>query len=101
MSNVKAGELARIVNCDIQENNDRFVTVVELHHEFSWANNKLVWLVESSSLLRTSDGRLMNRGVIADANLRPIRDQPGEDESFRWTGKPKDLTAPVPQKVTA
>lgn len=93
MSNVKAGELARIVNCDIQENNDRFVTVIELHHELSWANNKVVWVVESSSLLRTSDGRLMNRGVISDANLRPIRN-PGEDAK-------DEMLRPLPQKVTA
>lgn len=101
MSNVRAGDLAYIVNCDIPENNDRFVTVKEISHEWSLANNTLVWLVEASSPLMTSNTGLKTRGVIRDANLRPIRDQPGSDETLEWAGKPKDLTAPVPQKVTA
>ena len=31
----------------------------------------------------------MTEGNIADARLRPIRDQPGDDETLAWTGLPQ------------
>lgn len=31
--------------------------------------------------------------ALRDSNLRPIRDQDGEDETLTWAGKPEQVTA--------
>ena len=31
------------------------------------------------------------RAICIDANLRPIRDQPGDDETLTWAGKPEKV----------
>ena len=42
-----------------------------------------------------------NLKTLADANLRPIRDNDGKDETLTWAGKPEQITAedPVPPSV--
>ena len=54
----------------------------------------VMWIVECAGGLafQDSSGR---RGVLKarpfrDADLRPIRDQPGEDETLNWVGLPQD-----------
>lgn len=32
--------------------------------------------------------------MIADSCLRPIRDQPGDDETLAWAGRPGEIKAP-------
>lgn len=51
------------------------------------------WVVESAGAPVRADTELGSRmaryGVGADAGLRPIRDQDGEDETLSWKEKPK------------
>jgi hypothetical protein len=36
---------------------------------------------------------LMDHHHILDSALRPIRNEPGEDESLTWAGRPQEVTA--------
>lgn len=51
------------------------------------------WFIDfcsGAALVPLLDGgtRLAKTGIIRDENLRPIRDQPGDDEALTWTGLP-------------
>jgi hypothetical protein len=46
---------------------------------------------EIDSWIRAWDGTLKRE--VFDKNLRPIRDNDGEDESLSWAGKPEGITA--------
>ena len=49
------------------------------------------WIVRGHSVpTRTGDGVLshVTERAVCDCHLRPIRDQPGEDETLAWAGKP-------------
>jgi len=52
------------------------------------------WWVESGSLLSTTRGPRFST-AFPDEWLRPIRDQPGADETLTWAGLPQ------PSKETA
>lgn len=56
------------------------------------ASTPLPWLV-AEGVFKGHVFHLKER-VIPDSVLRPIRDQPGEDEMLRIAGKPKDLAMP-------
>lgn len=56
------------------------------------ASKKATWAVQGHSLpVRTYGGKFFfaTERSVPDENLRPIRDQPGEDETLRWVGTPK------------
>lgn len=89
--NCKPGDLAYIVNCSIQENNDHFVTVVRLDELLTKQCCQPIWRVQSASLVRNAGGELVTAGTIQDCKLRPIRGNLGPEEFT-------DL-APVPRKV--
>ena len=59
-----------------------------------WPDDKFtvefMWQVDKQ--LARMDGRTTD--MIADSCLRPIRDQPGDDETLAWAGKPKEIEAP-------
>jgi len=40
-------------------------------------------------------------GAVPDAWLRPIRDQPGEDETLTWAGRPNELPVQIIEKESA
>jgi hypothetical protein len=48
---------------------------------------------ETDTMMFGSDGR--RDCFVADRNLRPIRDNPGEDEMLRIAGKPNETPAEV------
>lgn len=80
--NCKVGDLAVIVRAVLPENVGMFVTVVR--GEFETESGQWIWLCESQ---RPSPGayngiRAPNLDVLAwsyDSDLRPIRDQPGNE----------------------
>ena len=114
MSNVKAGDLAYIVNSRHRENNLRFVQVLRpasdgemfvsadgVHTLRTNTNGLVGWVVEASTPLIWSSTvtRIpleFARRPICDAALRPIRpqDDDAQDESKAWL-------PPVPTKEIA
>jgi len=85
--NCKVGDLAVVIN---GENAGRIVKVVlPSKRQANW------WLVDvigSEGVGFDLDGNRAksNIGHIADKRLRPIRDQPGDDETLAWAGLPHD-----------
>ena len=73
-----AGNEGRIVTCL------RLASEKEVKETSFRSNLEPVWIIDSS--LRSSCGRSMSMAI--DAWLRPIRDQPGEDETLTWAGFP-------------
>lgn len=55
--------------------------------------DEFLWFVESESNLHTMtvSGKAITfkYGPFADKNLRPLRDNDGEDETLTWAGKPR------------
>ncbi len=92
--NCRPGDLARIVNSEAG-NNDKIVLCVRfaglVPFGFIGARPKILagWVIDRE--LRGGDGRYSN--VVEDCKLRPIRDNPGEDETLTWAGKPADVPA--------
>lgn len=104
MSNVKAGDLAIVVNAAITtEMIGHIVTVVRQavqNDKTPWGGdirftgNGITCICESASgsiPWRTTGGRLLNVQwrAIHDGCLKPLRDNPGEDETLQWAGHPK------------
>lgn len=102
--NCKPGDLARIVGLRdmLATVNDRFVRLKNLPPALD--ANLWVWqLEEKVSFALPSDclykGFLLRKGWIVsfdslpDDYLRPIRDQPGEDETLQWLPVPDEVTA--------
>lgn len=52
----------------------------EMEFSFRYRDGKPAWDVEPDLL--------GNNTAVYDEALRPIRDQPGEDETITWAGKP-------------
>lgn len=92
--NCKPGDLAVIVRCRAQENLGRYVSVVD------------AGALPGSWLVRSAGGPLMGAPLgnqrfftpcaelnAWDSDLRPIRDNDGEDEILRIAGLPQEVTA--------
>ena len=108
--NCKPGDLAVVRSgCRTPGISGRIVTVVRQvaygetflntkGKAMAWRHQCDGWVIESSYPLPwkvgNSDevGQFNQRG-IADAILRPIRDQPGDDETLTWAGKPQEVKA--------
>lgn len=53
-----------------------------------------VWVCEIKTPMVDANGiEWSGEVLISDKNLRPIRDQDGEDETLQWAGKPEGVTA--------
>lgn len=96
--NCKPGDLAVIIALG-SPNYGRFVTVKELYDGRPSATGRpyasdgqLSWIVEGRGSLVIPFGRLAGTlvpwHVVNDRDLRPIRDNDGEDETLIWVGKP-------------
>lgn len=82
----KAGDLAVIVDCVPASNIGKIVRVISPAPPF---RGDPVWYVECSGLVSTLGAGEANVGAgeaneVTDECLRPIRDQPGQDETLTW-----------------
>lgn len=110
--NCKPGDLAYIkTTIRTPENIGRFVEVIrpatpgeifatECGHQIKYSGQKgseFCWVVTSTSPLncRVPDGRIFRLVflIAQDNQLRPIRDQPGEDETLQWADVPRKVEA--------
>ena len=107
--NCKQGELAFIVKARDIRNIGKIVKILRpaIPNEEFLSTSKILlrwtgecsgaWVVHSDSpllwLLDDGDTLMFNDRVFYDAYLRPLRDNPGQDETLTW--------APVPKKVEA
>lgn len=83
--NCRSGDLA--VTFGAPMDNGLIVNVIE-RAGFHSAIGEL-WMVESiGSDFHVEPGRLSKKACWPDRLLRPIRDQPGDDEALAWAGKP-------------
>lgn len=83
--NCKPGDLAVIVNATSQKRHiGKIVRVLE-RHEYAGQ-----WGWKTTPELLMHDGRWI---AWLDENLRPIRDNDGEDETLQWAGKPEGVAA--------
>lgn len=99
--NCKPGDLAVIVRSEAG-NEGKFVTCLRLVDR--------LWIRRDGSDFRAPswevDVELGGWGgdwtsYVPDSSLRPIRGQPGDDETLAWAGKPNELPADVIREVTA
>ncbi|MBI2725418.1 MAG: hypothetical protein HYX42_04130 [Polaromonas sp.] len=96
--NCKPGDLAIVVGLG-PNNNGRIVEVVRhavsgetvAGFIFLAKGPPPFWLIKTTGTLLQWDGDSVTERVINDRFLRPIRDQPGQDETLTW--------APVPGKL--
>jgi hypothetical protein len=89
--NCKPGDLALIVKSLWPENLGKLVEVVELEHSDVWVIRHFTDFVGVIyGKVRTF--RAGGESTHTDEGLRPIRDNPGQDETLSW--------CPVPTKET-
>ena len=93
-TNCQQGDLSIITRSEAG-NRDKIVTCVKaigpmrvLHMDDNFTV-EFIWEVDRD--LPRVDGRMTR--LIADSCLRPIRDQPGEDEVLRRIGRPSEIDA--------
>jgi hypothetical protein len=88
--NCKPGDLAVVVKSHAG-NEGKIVRCVEYTGLNFWPFIGVdhSWRIDSS--LRSYAGTYGND--IADSQLRPIRDNDGEDETLTWAGKPESINA--------
>lgn len=84
--NCKAGDLALIVRSNLG-NAGMFVTCVEIDDFLSAVLMRPIWVIDKEISLLNGEPSAR----ISDCNLRPIRDQPGNESWFR--AAPKSLPA--------
>ena len=94
-TNCKQGELARIVRSQAG-NRDKIVQCVRaigpkrvLHADDTFTV-EFLWEIDRD--LPNIAGQMQR--VMADSDLRPIKDQPGDDETFTIAGRPHDIVVP-------
>src|ERR1700740_2251704 len=91
--NCKQGELA-VVKCQQSEAYGRMVEVCELlgTHPRSIDPSPHWWVKPCgwTPAVEWVELDKLGRFLFPDSRLRPIRDQPGEDETLRIAGKPVD-----------
>ena len=83
--NCKQGDIAVIVR-SLAGNEGRLVICVELCQRPTWLHKTLpgpTWRID-----RFLDGILFPTNIASDSQLRPLRDDEGEDEMLRITGRP-------------
>lgn len=91
--NCKQGDLAIIVNSRNSKNIGKIVTCLELDlsthtpYGYRWLDSPR-WKVGIKII--SNLGHLIDS--VADCNLRPLRDNDGEDEMIRIAGKPEKAT---------
>lgn len=94
--NCKPGDLAYIVAPYARHGRGYFVTVERPARytetlngtNFYSANQPGAGWVCTGSVPANDRGVMYTRLVVSDRCLRPIRDQPGEDETIKWAGLP-------------
>jgi len=102
--NCKQGDLAVTVALSHQigetakRNSGRLVEVVRFvgRHEFGCGRVEVdVWSCEllGGPVVAANGVSWRGRVFICDANLRPIRDTPGEDETLQWAPLPSEKVA--------
>lgn len=86
----KPGDIARIISDPM--NRDRLV-----HVDAAIDGEPGRWMVTSmQSLWCYARARMCGAGTLgkcSDERLQPLRDEPGEDETLTWAGKPETLPA--------
>jgi hypothetical protein len=97
--NCKQGDLAVVVRAKRKENLGKILRCVRLHTDKwrdadgrQWSDGPHEaprWVVDKP--VPNTCG--VNIFTVPDAVLRPIRPNEGEDETFQWAGKPKEVTA--------
>lgn len=103
MPNCKPGDLAIFVRSKTGLNLGRIVRCIELvgvgqqtydGEVLIFENpNAVVWRIEQPIPLRRRGGdRIIMVPFATDENLRPLRDNPGEDEILRIAGLPQITT---------
>lgn len=100
--NCKEGDLA-IVTRSINGNAGIIVRCIALHPAGCFTYEKSLgpmWEVDRELTFVSWAGSVKLENFAPDACLRPIRDQPGEDQSIQWAGLPGELEIPV-QEVSA
>ena len=88
--NCKPGDLAVLVRSQFRENVGLLCRVIGPS-----IRGRGWWHVEFSKAIRWVSGGRGPIGECQDCKLRPIRDQPGEDEMLRIAGKPQDQREPA------
>lgn len=96
--NCKPGDLAVVVQSESGINLGKVVRVVRRHasetHDLDGVRFRRAmgprWVIEPA--LRTIEGDPLF--TYRDSGLRPIRDQPGADETLTWAGRPADIKTP-------
>lgn len=100
--NCVKGDLAVIVR-SWSGNDGKIIRCVGFMGAQPWYEHGRGWVDEATweidQELPNGKGFVLNQ--ICDSQLRPIRDQPGADESLTWAGRPAELPADVIREVTA
>jgi hypothetical protein len=94
---LKVGDLAVVVSSPYTPEKVGMVcTVLKLKPRRSSLAGGLILqaLIEFPRPVRWAFGNIGPRGWLGAHRLRPIRDQPGEDETLTWKDKPIPLVAP-------
>lgn len=103
--NCKPGDLALLKSGGIaggEAFNDRLVEVIDSAGVDGFYGQ--MWSVKCAGWTPAPHlVALSRRGTFyyPDSMMRPIRDQPGEDETLAWAGKPAESPADVIREVTA
>ncbi|MBK5203907.1 MAG: hypothetical protein JJD98_00410 [Polaromonas sp.] len=85
--NCKQGDLAIVVRVSLSANNWMIGKIVKCEG-FEVINGCFGWMVESPIV--SPPGYIFDYEWVADHCLRPIRDQPGNDETLTWASLPQD-----------
>lgn len=99
--NCKQGDLAVIVSASNRLMLGKFVTCIR-RYDGPWRNGDVEpgWVIDQEIKVISSSGEVNVQSVITDEALRPIRNDPGQDETIAWAGLPGELEIPV-QEVAA
>lgn len=82
--NMKAGELGVIIKAELaKEHIGKIVTCVQVEY----FDGVPYWQIAE----RLDNEHGIPFWAVKDANLRPIRDSDGEDETLAWAGKPSPI----------
>jgi hypothetical protein len=97
--NCKNGDIAVIVRVDRRTEHllGVIVRVLERRTRAGLPGGKaythMAWLVELPRPMANCTGEISARQRCPDSCLRPIRDNPGEDETLQWADLPQGVTA--------
>jgi hypothetical protein len=88
--NCKPGDLAVVVRAYVAENLGKVCRVIGPSRVKGWD-----WELEFPHPVLWSGGAIARDGRGQDWQLRPIRNNDGEDETLTWAGKPSDIKEPA------